>query len=161
MNIWIDRLMQLLSTACAHIGNSKRIRQKLNSRDAMLKRQPWFGSKYESIKLAAGSKEKKIGFSGHYSLSNRLIQPKGDKGISTLNQTISRCEPARIRTQNHLEVNQNLNASNVQLRDFSPKLHKLAINDARFKCCIKSCSYVDKFKLMLRHLREGIGLIQN
>ena len=43
--------------------------------------------------------EKKIGFAGHYSLSNRLIQPKGDMGISTLNQTISRCEPARTRTQ--------------------------------------------------------------
>ena len=105
--------------------------------------------------------EKKIGFAGHYSLSNRLIQPKGDMGISTLNQTISRCEPARTRTQNHIEINPTLNANNVQSRDFSPKLHKLAINDARFKCCIKSCSYVDKFKLMLRHLREGIGLIQN
>ena len=27
--------------------------------------------------------EKKIGFTGHYRLSNRLIQPKGDMGIST------------------------------------------------------------------------------
>ena len=106
--------------------------------------------------------EKKIGFAGHYSISNRPIQPKGDMGISTLSQNISiRSEPARTRTQNHLFIDPTLNASNVQSRDFSPKLHKLAINDARFKCCIKSCSYVDKFKLMLRHLREGIGLIQN
>ena len=67
--------------------------------------------------------EKKIGFASHYSLSNRLIQPKGDMGISTLNQTISRCEPARTTTQNHLEINPTLSANNVQSRDFSPKLH--------------------------------------
>ena len=94
--------------------------------------------------------EKKIGFAGHYSLSNRFIQPKEDMRISTLNPTVSRCEPARLpRTQNHLEINSSLNANNVQSRDFSPKQHKLAINDTRFKYCIKSFSYVDKFKLVL------------
>ena len=97
--------------------------------------------------------EKKIGFAGHYSVSNRPIQPKADMPISNI-----RANQPRIL--NHLESTSSQNASNVQSRDFSPKLHKMAINDARFKCCIKSCSYTNKFKLMLRHLREGIGLIQ-
>ena len=104
--------------------------------------------------------EKKIGFAGHYNLSNRPIQPKIGVPSTSLRTEPPSSLPTRPLNRKIRELEISMNASNTESRDFSPRLHKMAINDARFKCCIKSCSYTNKFKLMLRHLREGIGLIQ-
>ena len=62
-----------------------------------------------------------------------------------------RSESARTRTQNHLEINPTMDANSV--RDSSPKLRNLAINDANFKCCIKSCSYA--WPRFAERLRNG------